>query len=97
MEKLKKVEIIINRLKISKVIDILEKSNITGYTYHTHFRGYGERGFQDGEGLSNAFSNAYFIIACSEEKVQFLKENIQPLIKKVGGVCLVSDVEWLIH
>ena len=38
-----------------------------------------------------------FIVACSEEELKSITEPLRSLLKKSGGVCLVSDAQWLVH
>lgn len=97
MKDLKRVEIVTGTLEAPKVIQILERHNISGYTMIKNVLGSGEKGFQDGEGLHNAFQNTYIIVACSMEDFDAVKEPLRSLLSKVGGVCLVSDAQWLVH
>jgi len=32
-----------------------------------------------------------------EKQLNNLEKNITPLLKKVGGVCLVTDAKWVNH
>jgi hypothetical protein len=34
---------------------------------------------------------------CTEKQEQELVEAVEPVIKKYGGVCIVSDVKWIAH
>jgi nitrogen regulatory protein PII len=97
MQAYKKVEIIIPRLESKHLIRLLDKHSINGYSYLEGVKGRGDRGLQDGQGLSQAFSNAYFIIACSEAELEKITESLRDLLEDVGGICLVSDVHWLKH
>jgi nitrogen regulatory protein PII len=97
MTNIKRIEVVINSLDKQQLIDILKKHRISGFTYVDDVKGIGDRGIQDGKGLSSAFTNNYFLIACSDEAFDTIKEPLRSLLKKIGGVCLVSDAEWLIH
>ncbi len=97
MKTYKKLEIVINKLETSRLVNILNRNDISGYTYWGGVKGRGDRGLQDGEGLTEAFSNAYFVIACTDEEFERIKESIRRLLKEVGGVCMVSEVNWLLH
>ena len=97
MKDLKRVEIVTGTLETPKVVDILKKNQISGYTMIKNVLGSGDKGIQDGEGLHNAFQNTYFIVACSVEELDRIKEPLRAVLKKSGGVCLVSDAKWLIH
>lgn len=48
--------------------------------------------------LSRAFSNTYILTVCTNEKqLDFLVEEVTPVLKKVGGICLVTDATWINH
>ena len=97
MQAYKKLEIIIPKLESKRLISLLQRNGIKGYSYWGGVRGSGDRGLQDGEGLSDTFVNAYFVIACSETDFHQIKEKLRFFLKEAGGVCMVSDVDWLIH
>jgi nitrogen regulatory protein PII len=97
MQPVHKVEIIISSIELNKVLDILEKTNVSGYTVIEHTSGKGDRGMTDSD-LGRAFSNTYILTVCTNEKqLEFLVEEVTPLLKKVGGICLVTDANWINH
>jgi nitrogen regulatory protein PII len=97
MEAIKKIEIITNSLELSKVLEILEKSGVSGYTVIEDVIGKGNRGrvFNDLE--THTLSNAYIISICTESEEKKLVDAVRPIIKKYGGVCIVSDAKWIVH
>ena len=97
MKDLKRVEIVTGALETPKVINILEEHQVNGYTMIKNVLGSGDKGVQDGEGLHNAFQNTYLIVACSQEELERIKEPLRKVLRKSGGVCLISDAQWLIH
>ncbi len=97
MQAYKKLEIIIPKLESRLLVKLLQNNGIKGYSYWGGVRGSGDRGLQDGEGLSDTFVNACFVIACSEEDFNRIKEKLRAFLSEAGGVCMVSDVNWLIH
>jgi hypothetical protein len=97
MKNVKRLEIIINTLHRERVLKVLHNANITGYTLIDRAQGMGERGFQDGFGLTNTFTNVVFIVACTEQEAESLREPLRALLKHIGGVCLVSEAQWLLH
>lgn len=97
MQPVHKVEIIINRVELNKVVKILDKINVSGYTVIEHTHGKGDRGMTDSD-LGGAFSNTYILTVCTNEKqLELLVEEVTPLLKKVGGICLVTDANWISH
>jgi nitrogen regulatory protein PII len=97
MRQVKKVEIIISSLEINEVSEILDKVQVSGYTIIKNASGKGERGTTYND-LDREFSNSYFMTVCTnEQQLEQLVKMITPLLKKVGGVCLVTEANWLIH
>lgn len=98
MERMKKVEIIITSLELDKVLSTLEEVGVSGYTIIREVTGKGERGTVSNDlEMGGAFSNGYVMSICTEEQASEFVEIIRPFLKKFGGVCLVSDVNSIIH
>lgn len=97
MKTYKKLEIVIPKLEAPRLIQLLNRQGMSGYSYWDQVKGRGDRGTQDGEGLSEAFTNCFFLIACTEEEFEQVREKVRTLLKEVGGICLVSEAGWLLH
>ncbi len=97
MKLVKKIEIVTDSLEVQNVVSALEKHNVSGYTIIKDVSGKGERGLRDSEGLTDVLKNSMIIVAVEEEEVQAIVNSIQPVLKRFGGICLVSDAEWLVH
>ncbi|MCX8023480.1 MAG: hypothetical protein N2745_12005 [Syntrophorhabdaceae bacterium] len=97
MKPLKKIEIVVDSVETEEILKILDEAGITGYTVIKDVFGKGERGQRDGQGLTSVFWNNYIITACPEELMLKVVEAIRPILKRFGGVCLVSDTYWVIH
>ena len=97
MQNVKRIEIITNALEMREVCNALEAQGVTGYSVMHDVTGRGERGVQGGDELSDAFKNSYLLTTCPPEQVSQIVEAIRPLLHKSGGVCLVSDAQWVIH
>lgn len=97
MKAVKKVEIVAESDFLPKIVRLLEKEQISGYTVIRNASGKGDKGVRDGYGLTDVFQNIYILLACSEEELQRITEPLRALLKRIGGICLVSDAQWLIH
>lgn len=97
MKTVKRVEIITDALEMREVCRVLEESGVSGYTIIREVTGKGERGVQLGDELTDVFKNSYLLTACGPEQIEAIVEAIRPLLKKRGGVCLVSDAQWVRH
>jgi hypothetical protein len=38
-----------------------------------------------------------FVIACAENQLSAVIEILRPILKRYGGMCLVSDANWVKH
>jgi nitrogen regulatory protein PII len=97
MMPIKKIEIIIDALELPEVLKLLDAAGVSGYTIIRDATGKGERGERSGGELSGTFINSYVMTACPPEQVSSVVEALRPILKRFGGVCLVSDAQWLIH
>ena len=97
MQAVKRIEIITDALEMRAVKRVLAAHGITAYTTIKDVTGQGERGEQFGDELTDVFKNNYLLTTCLPERVTEIVEAIRPLLKARGGVCLVSDAQWVIH
>ncbi len=97
MQPVKRIEIIIDSPHLDSVLKTIEQADISGYTVIRDVIGMGDRGVRGGDELTDVFKNCYVMTACSEDKLSPLVAAIRPLLKRFGGVCLISDAQWIIH
>ncbi len=97
MQIVKRIEIITDALEMQTVTAVLEAHGISGYTIIKNVTGKGERGVQSGDDLTDVFKNSYLLTTCLPEQVTEIVEAIRPLLKRRGGVCLISDAQWVVH
>jgi nitrogen regulatory protein PII len=95
MEPVHKVEIIISSPKLEQVLKILDKIGVSDYTVIDNATGRGDRYFTDID-LDKVFSNAYILTVCTnQQQLDLLTQEITPLLKKIGGICLVTESAWI--
>lgn len=97
MQSIKRIELVIEAIERQNVIAILEKINIRSYTLYNNVGGSGDRGERQEVVFGEKFENMTFVIACPEASLSTVIEAIRPLLKSFGGMCLVSDAQWVIH
>jgi len=97
VEQVKKVEIITNTLEIEKVLRILDKVGVSGYTVIEDVTGQGDRGRVIDDLETEALTNGYVMSICTEDQEHKVVEAIKPILKKYGGVCIVFDAKWIVH
>jgi nitrogen regulatory protein PII len=94
LQSVKKVEIIVSYLEVSAVLKILKKNDIKRYTVINNVSGSGEHGYS-GDDL---ITNSYIMIICTElEMAERLSIAMQPLLKKLGGIFIITDAQWIAH
>jgi len=94
---IKRVEIVVDAIEVENLTRAMDRVGVSGYTVIRNVTGSGGRGVRRGDDLTDVFANRLVIVACEDEKLQQLVEEIRPILKRSGGVCLVSDAQWLIH
>jgi nitrogen regulatory protein PII len=97
MQHVKRIEIITDSLQMRDVCTVLDQLGVTGYSVVRDVVGKGERGLQSGDELTGVFKNSYLLTTCSPDRLGEIVETIRPILKQRGGVCLVSDAQWVVH
>jgi len=97
MKTVNRIEIVIDAGHTPRVVDLLSKAGIDGYTLMRGVSGSGERGLRMSDEISGVSNNNYILTTCPPEKLDSLLSALRPLLKRVGGVCLISEARWLLH
>ena len=97
MQNVKRIEVITNARQMREVCRALEAHGVTSYSVMNAVTGRGERGIQAGDDLSGAFDNSYLLTACLPEKTDEIVKTVRPILQRGGGLCLVSDAQWVVH
>lgn len=97
MENIRRVEIIVPRPELERVLELFQANKVEGYTLIEKVKGMGHRGIQDGLGLTDAFTNSMLIWYCMPAKFEGLKEEMRTMLEECGGICAVSEAQWLMH
>lgn len=93
----KRIELVVEAIEKEVVIASLKRINIRSFTIYHHVGGSGERGVRDEGVFGEKFENVTFVIACSENQVTAVIEILRPVLKRFGGMCLISDAKWVKH
>ena len=98
MKLLKKIEIITDSIELRRTLRTLEETmDISGYTVIKDTLGMGEIGARLDDELTDVIKNSYVMFVCQEEQAEEILKNMQPLLDRFGGVCLMSDVQGVIY
>jgi hypothetical protein len=94
LQPIKKIEIIVSYLEVPAVLKILKKNLVKRYTVINNVSCSGEHGYS-GDDL---ITNSYIMIICTElELAEQLSIAMQPLLKKLGGIFIITDGQWIAH
>lgn len=93
----KRIELVVEAIEKEQVIAYLNSIEIRSFTIYHHVGGCGERGMRDEGVFGEKFENVTFVIACAETQLPSVMEILRPILKRYGGMCLVSDAKWLKH
>ncbi len=98
MKPCKRIEIVIETPMVPSLIRVLEELGMPGYTLVPDVRGAGDRGVRRADEFSGESSNSLLLIACDDPAtIERLLEGVRPLIRRSGGICLLSEAQWLRH
>jgi nitrogen regulatory protein PII len=94
LQSVKKVEIIVSSLEVPAVLKILKKNLVVNYTVIENVSGRGATGLH-GDDL---MTNTYIMVICLEATmVDQLAIGLKPIMKKLGGIFVVTDAQWIAH
>jgi nitrogen regulatory protein PII len=98
MKLCKRIEIVIETPMVPSLLTTLKQLDVPGYTLIPEVRGSGDRGVRRGDELTGDSSNSLILIACDDkDKIERILEAVRILIGRSGGICLLSDAQWLRH
>lgn len=90
---MKKLDIVIETSQREKVIDIIRKSGVTGYTMYGDVNGEGMRESRDDIGFGYANKNVGIFVIGPEDLITELVQEISKLLQNHAGILFLSDVE----
>lgn len=93
----KRLEIVVAAAHAERVTRLLERHGVTGWTRVRGVSGAGERGRQLSDEITEVSSNDLILTACSAEQLTAVVEELRTLLTGHGGICLVTDAQWLRH
>ena len=97
MQLVKRIEIIVDSPEVPELVAMLRRHGASGYTIFGQLRGAGDRGERHNDEPGGGDGNACILTAAPPELAQRLVEAVRPILRRRGGVCLVSDAHWVVH
>lgn len=94
----KRIEIVIETPLALRLTRLLETLGASGFTIIPDVRGASDRGQRRADELSGESSNSLILIACDDQAtIDTILDAVRPLLSQSGGICLISDAQWLRH
>jgi len=95
MKKVHKLEIVVDAPHSPRTLKLLASHGLTGYSLIRGVVGSGKRGSQLSDDITGVNNNHYILTTCPPDRLDAVTEALRPLLRRVGGICLVSDALWL--
>ncbi len=92
----KRIEMVLHQDVCEEIAKKLDALGASGYTMIREVLGRGERGLRSGISLG-MFQYHYLLLACEDVQVEPITEMVRPYLKRFGGMCLISDAQWVIR
>ena len=89
----KKVEIIVERAQMRRVLDLVERLGATGYTVIPTLAGKGHHGPRAEDGVARVFESVMVIAITTEPVAKALLAEVSAAMRDYIGIVAVSDVE----
>jgi hypothetical protein len=97
MSPIVRVEIVVDVVQLDVVTALIDASGAGGYTIVHDVRGKGHRGIRAGDQVVDVMKNVMILCACSEEQSKVIATKLKPLLKRFGGICLLSQAMHVDH
>lgn len=92
---MKRFEIVVGIEQLERLTELLDKCSVRGYTVLKNAGGLGSRGVRDPGDVLMEQENVMVVLACKEDQAQKVLNEIRPALKGLGGMCLISECQWV--
>jgi hypothetical protein len=90
MDTIKRIELVVPAIEVNEIIKRLENMGVTKYSIIRHVVGRGASGAYSDD-VDNQLASTYILTTCMAGQENDIFWELQPILKKFGGMCLVSD------
>ncbi len=97
MQAVKRLEIVIESVYVETLLRRLKAIGVEGYTVIRGASGWGETGVRRSDGVSGVFENCLILCVISSETAEAVVQEVRPILKKHGGVAMLSDAQWVVY
>jgi nitrogen regulatory protein PII len=91
MHLVKRIEIIANSFELSKILEGLDQSGVSGYAIIRNVSGRTLRTDATEDLDMTMLDNVYIIAFCPPDALKSVLERIRPILNKFGGNCYITD------
>ncbi|PSJ18216.1 DUF190 domain-containing protein [Nitrosomonas supralitoralis] len=92
---MKRFEMVVGIEQLEQLVELLDKCGVRGYTVLKNVGGLGSRGVRNPHDVLMEEENIMLVLACKEDQAQKVVNELRPVLKSLGGMCLISDCHWL--
>lgn len=92
-KRMKKLEVVIEAVKLQKILSIMDEAGAGGYTVIPSVTGRGHRGRRAGVALTNVFQNAMVFTLVDEATATLIVQEVKKIIQNYAGVIIVTDAD----
>ena len=93
---MKRLEIVTDEDSLRELIQLVREAKVRGYTVIKRAGGLGSRGERNPDDYVFEEENAVMVIACEEDLADRLITMLHPRLKDFGGMCLITDCQWVV-
>ncbi|MEB3195460.1 MAG: transcriptional regulator [Cyanobacteriota bacterium] len=91
---MKRIDLFVSERETDRVCKAIRKAGAPGYSVMKHVTGWGLAGeISEAMDFSGLGANAHVVVFCEDALLDSLRNQVNPLLKRFGGVGFVSDAE----
>ncbi len=94
LQSVKKLEIVVHDGELPAITKVFQTFAVSGYTIIPNVQGRGAAGLS-GDDLQG---NSYVMAICQDTaQAESVIDKLEPILKRLGGICIVTDASWIAH
>jgi nitrogen regulatory protein PII len=91
---MQRIDFFVSEREVDRVCQALRKAGAPGWSVMRHVTGSGEGGeISESMDFSGLGANAHIVIFCEVTQLEPLRQLVQPILRRFGGVGFVSSAE----
>lgn len=91
---MQRIDLFVSEREVERVCVALRQAEAPGWSVMRHVTGSGEGGeISEAMDFSGLGANAHIVVFCEVSQLEPLRQQIQPILRRFGGVGFVSSAE----